>query len=1044
MAHTFEDLIVTMFDCASSLPDEESQEEGRRCLVAVGKAHPAVFFSSLHAYLLQNTRLSGAIRAFALLTAKEVLEDSATLASVDEQQALLIINLTTQEMTMSKDADEEWPRSACDLLVTMSKSKFLVSHVVDAVLQKFPPGLAVPPHRYVAHTLGGIAEHNATGFIPFLTDILSRTVPLLQHIRTDSQRLAWSYALRAFCESIREFRTLNGKEQTVIGRNLRSQEETEKNKNSFISNADLSDKSDNDSSDTDYSDQLSLAFDHVFNMMTSKDHRVRAEAAYCIGELCLLIPSEKLIEDIRKIVPAFIAVYKKAGNDQLIVTFGICRFLEASCRDESCPLDSYLEEILNILFPNVCLSSAESLCSPVSIKNQNETFRCFHVAATRFADKIVYYLLHKMQNVQDSVKLGAINVLRHLLNSAADGKEEVKWTKFAVYKPMLVVGNDGSLSIRAKQGMCQLCVALADHGYVDVEGGENVIAFLLRNLIASDDVPKQTSFETKKISNVVDAESATSSHLRTQCGQALQTISKTCEYAHKLLWPLLFEYICVESYMSVLGDIFKCIRLLVERMEKDGKEADFETGFDSPRVARSHQVFSRLFTCLYGAPLNNALWSRTRESLLLIRALSSWFHPSIHKVTMERFEQLECILNDLCPPGSSNKSNVIKEGHVMVEPRSARVARWHAHVLDFLNFCVVGVNDGEWRCSLAAAMAKQITLCNNQPDEKALLMRCLGGVLARITNTSFVVDHIILMYRGAFHAHHVERVGCAQAVGYCASSHTDLVLTELENIAKWENIHKSSGLLGFLKNAVPYRDYSDAEMVNLRATIMLSYGYVIFYCPVDGVTQRLEQTVLLFLRRYLENPKQEVVVREALLESIFLFAVSVHPTHLNSDYIFEARNELLLYIKQCIEIESPEMLSSSVRLLGAKATAALVRLEPPLNEKDVWDLGLVLTKFTFALCREKSGLKTIDDDESSTMMEATVLQYHNALEQLVRKQATVTMVTHILKLLQPYYASLADHERSRAVEATLVVLNVYFEHATDLALGLLVDFHFVK
>lgn len=32
----------------------------------------------------------------------------------------------------------------------------------------------------------------------------------------------------------------------------------------------------------------------------------------------------------------------------------------------------------------------------------------------------MYYLLHKMQSVQDSFKLGAINVLRHLLNSAGN------------------------------------------------------------------------------------------------------------------------------------------------------------------------------------------------------------------------------------------------------------------------------------------------------------------------------------------------------------------------------------------------------------------------------------------------------------------------------------------------------------------------------------------------------------------------------------------------------------------------------------------------
>lgn len=49
-----------------------------------------------------------------------------------------------------------------------------------------------------------------------------------------------------------------------------------------------------------------------------------------------------------------------------------------------------------------------------SIKLRNEAFRCFHVAARRFADKIVYYLLHKMQNEKDSTKLGAVWIENHV------------------------------------------------------------------------------------------------------------------------------------------------------------------------------------------------------------------------------------------------------------------------------------------------------------------------------------------------------------------------------------------------------------------------------------------------------------------------------------------------------------------------------------------------------------------------------------------------------------------------------------------------------
>lgn len=53
-------------------------------------------------------------------------------------------------------------------------------------------------------------------------------------------------------------------------------------------------------------------------------------------------------------------------------------------------------------------------------------------------------------------------------------------------KPLLT---DEALSIGVKMSVCQLCVALADHGYVNPEsGGQQVIQFLLTNLIFKFDI----------------------------------------------------------------------------------------------------------------------------------------------------------------------------------------------------------------------------------------------------------------------------------------------------------------------------------------------------------------------------------------------------------------------------------------------------------------------------------------------------------------------------------------------------------------------------
>ncbi|KAK6727366.1 hypothetical protein RB195_005201 [Necator americanus] len=1042
------DLISSLLDCSSTyFGSDEIKNEVSDALKSIGIHQPNTLLTACHHYLLQNPKLSPSCKAFVLIAIDNVVSDAKIVSELDEQLVLLIINLATQEMTMtSKDADTDWADAAKNVLVTLAKTPRFVTHVLDAVLQKFPPGLTTSPHRYIVLTMATIAEHNPFGLVPFLTDILSRTVPLLSHVRNDSLRSAWTRAICAFCEAVRECETERPKEadeQDLEVINSSPNHDHEIDRHTMLSR-------------TTYTDQAEAIYEVVFNWMYSKDPKTRAEAGECIGELCLMIRPEKVVDDLKKLVNTILGLYKKAYTEQHTITKAVCRFLEATCANEACPLEPYVEDVLNALFPNACLDpdDTSTALTPMAIKNHSEAFRCFHVAASRFADKIVYYLLHKIQSVVDMQKLGAINVLRHLLNSAGQYMEDKKSLLMMGLRKLLAPENVATTKV--KRAVVQLCVALSDHAYVDAEGGDHVIAFLVRNLV----LPTEQETQGRR----VDADVAGSNQLRTQCGQALSTIASTCICANKLLWPYLFEFICMERYFPVVGDICKCLRTLVAREVEAGRELDFETGFDNARVAGNHAVLARLFVCLCNAPLNGLLARRAREGYGLMRALSSWFNPAITEVLEKWSERIDSLLDEVC---SGSLPSPTGESSPAVELRGRRIARWHEACLELLSACMSVVVDGEWRMSLAAVMGKQLDLYKDYPDEKAFLLRCLGTALSKIALKSFVVDHLMLMFKSTQHNIPTERQGCARGVGACAATHTDLVLVELENVSKWEHAKRSSGFFGFIKDAMPIRQYTDTEMVLLRATLMLSYGYVVQACPLDTLTQRLQQTIITFLRHYFANTKQETVVREAMLETMRLIAISVHPTRLPGEYRFEARNELIGYIKDYVQSETPEMLSSSLRLLAAKAAAALVRLEPPLNDDDTWELGRVLTQYILPMCREKSGLKTlaydlfdyastsissftssssrigtkkIDDDESATIMDATVTQYTNALEAVVEMRPTVTTVTLILKMLQPYYGKLAEHERSRSIDATVQVLRVYLDRAEDIAIGIASDF----
>uniref|UniRef100_A0A914Z6L9 MROH2B-like HEAT-repeats domain-containing protein n=1 Tax=Panagrolaimus superbus TaxID=310955 RepID=A0A914Z6L9_9BILA len=394
--------------------------------------------------------------------------------------------------------------------------------------------------------------------------------------------------------------------------------------------------------------------------------------------------------------------------------------------------------------------------------------------------------------------------------------------------------------------------------------------------------------------------------------------------------------------------------------------------------------------------------ARAKEAIKLLDVLGTAIQPSLEAVLEKELPDLLQALEGTTMSSSLEGSPVRTFSRMSspeisnpIDIKKAKVERFQGLVLNLLKEITAVSCTKEWLEGFASAQGKQLSIYSKFPCDKAFLSQCLGFTLSRITTDSFVRDHIVLIFRTMNHSNMIERRGCAQGVGECARHHTSLMLTELENIAKWEHSKKASGgLFGFIKEAY-HRGSPDAQAIFLRATIVLSYGYLVVVSPTDFLPQRLDQTVLPFLRQYMND----VVVREAHLEAIHMIAQSV--SRLTNDYRFDARYEMLSYIKvgvtEYVNQEDPEMLSNWIRLFACRATNSLVCLEPPLSDNELRDLATTLSKHILTICREKSGLKTIDNDESSTTMDSTVSEYRNAIAQMIKKKPIVDTVCTMLK-----------------------------------------------
>lgn len=351
--------------------------------------------------------------------------------------------------------------------------------------------------------------------------------------------------------------------------------------------------------------------------------------------------------------------------------------------------------------------------------------------------------------------------------------------------------------------------------------------------------------------------------MRTQSAKALCTIANTCESAQQLLWPHLLEFICAENYSPVVMEIFKCIRILVKKMKENGTEVRFNSATDNPKVAGSHQVLTRLIVSMNIAPLSSNLIPRAKEAILLFQEIGSDIHPSLSSVVEKHAQDLLLSLDEALTPMESMSPTRSSSSRFSPEPnlyssdiKKVKIQKFQNKIIYLLEDITAISTTSEWLEPLASAQGKQLSTYVKYPHDKAFLMKCLGFTLSKITTDQFVKEHIILIFRGTNHSNQIERKGCASAVGYCSKQHAPLMLTELENIAKWEHSKKNtSGFIGFIKDAMPYSKTIDTQAIFLRATIVLSYGYLVLLSQADYLPQRLEKTVLPFLRQYMADCK---------------------------------------------------------------------------------------------------------------------------------------------------------------------------------------------
>ncbi len=173
-------------------------------------------------------------------------------------------------------------------------------------------------------------------------------------------------------------------------------------------------------------------------------------------------------------------------------------------------------------------------------------------------------------------------------------------------------------------------------------------------------------------------------------------------------------------------------------------------------------------------------------------------------------------------------------------------------------------------------------------EEKHFAYKCLGIVLNKSTSKNTIDRQLDVIFNTMNHASQHEREGCAISFGYCASNHLDSVLLKLETYAKSESKKSSGGLFSILKDS---NKSGDPDQV--KATVVLCYGYVTFYAPKDLIISRLEANILRSVSGYASAPIKELILKQNLLKSLDLITKCMHTDHLQKDFNFSYKATIL-------------------------------------------------------------------------------------------------------------------------------------------------------
>ncbi|XP_059528534.1 maestro heat-like repeat-containing protein family member 1 isoform X6 [Myotis daubentonii] len=827
------------------------QEQVCSALCALGESQPEETLSACEEHLRQHEKLAHPYRTMVLRAMETIVSNHISELGKDVTRAIIL--LASSEMTKVKDLVSDWQQAASSVLVAVGKR--FVGMVMEEMLGKFQPG--VLPHCFVVQTLANLSVFNVFGMVPFLTSVLSTMLPMLGMAKHDSMRVVFCCALQRFSESTLEYLA-----------NLDQAPDPTVRKDTFASD-------------------ISSAYDTLFHhWLQSREAKLRLAVVEALGPMSHLLPSEKLEEQLPKLLPGVLALYKKHAETSH-VSKSLGQILEAAVSVGSRTLEVQLDSLLAALHAQICVPVETS--SPLVTSNQKEVLRCFTVLACCSPERLLAFLLPKLDTSNERTRVGTLQVLRHIINSAAAQMEAKK--PFILSSMRLPLLDPNS---KVKRAVVQVISAMAHHGYLEQPGGEAMLEYIVQQCA----LPPEAQHQKPSGEEEPPADSVRDISVST-----LYLVSTTVDRMSDVLWPHLLQFLTPVRFTGALTPLCRSLVHLAQKRQEAAAEAPLIQYDGNVTLPSPYAIATRLLTVSSSPYLGGG---RGAASLCLLNVLHRDIHPSLGQRWATTIALLLEHLEEHTAKTLSQKE-------------------WEEKLLVFLRDSLAVVSDNTWICQLSLEMCKQLPCYNGTPQEKNFLYKCVGTTLGAASSKDVVRKLLQELLETARYQEEAEREGLACCFGICAISHLDDTLAQLEDFVRSDVFRKSIGIFNLFK------DRSDNDVDRVKGTLILCYGHVAAQAPRELVLARAESDILRNMFQCFSTKVLGIKVETkdpglqlCLVQSVCMVCQAICSSAQAGSFHFTRKAELVAQMMDFIKAEPPDSLRTPIRKKAMLACTHLV------------------------------------------------------------------------------------------------------------------------